>query len=58
MRFLCIHGMGTSAGIFESQIAQVRANLPGQHEFVFVDGIVESRPIEGKGSSSTRWGPD
>lgn len=47
MRFLCLHGMGTSANIFESQLAAVRASIPGQHEFFFLDGQVEGEPLYG-----------
>ena len=48
MRFLCLHGMGTNAQIFEAQLAQIRSQLVGQHEFVFVDGEVECEPAPGK----------
>ena len=48
MKFLCVHGMGTSAAIFESQIAQIRASIPGQHEFVFINGDIETAPVGGK----------
>jgi hypothetical protein len=47
MRFLCLHGMGTSGRIFEAQMAQIQASLPGNHEFVFIDGEVESDPLAG-----------
>lgn len=47
MRFLCLHGMGTNAQIFEAQLARVRSQLVGQHEFVFVNGEVDSAPAPG-----------
>jgi hypothetical protein len=39
--------MGTSANIFESQLAAVRASIPGQHDFFFLDGQVEGEPLYG-----------
>ena len=47
MKFLCLHGMGTSAQIFEAQISQVVGQLVGRHEFVYIDGEIESGPIAG-----------
>jgi len=47
MRFLCLHGMGTNAQIFEAQLAQIRSQLVGQHEFIFPDGEVECEPAPG-----------
>ncbi|KAL7805587.1 serine hydrolase domain-containing protein [Trichoderma aethiopicum] len=46
MRFLCLHGRGTSAQIFELQTARLREQL-SDHEFVFIDGVVETEPSEG-----------
>ncbi|KAH0498067.1 hypothetical protein TgHK011_005345 [Trichoderma gracile] len=46
MRFLCLHGRGTSAQIFELQTARLREQL-SDHEFVFIDGNVETEPSEG-----------
>ncbi|PTB69585.1 hypothetical protein BBK36DRAFT_1156153 [Trichoderma citrinoviride] len=46
MRFLCLHGRGTSAQIFELQTARLREQL-SDHEFVFIDGPVETEPSEG-----------
>ncbi|KAI0483294.1 hypothetical protein GGR56DRAFT_235015 [Xylariaceae sp. FL0804] len=38
MRFLCLHGMGTSGAIFKAQTSAFRAKLPaGAHSFDFVD---------------------
>lgn len=48
MRFLCLHGMGGSSKILEFQLASIRANLPGRHEFVFLDGCVEGDPVYGE----------
>jgi hypothetical protein len=45
--------MGTSAKIFEAQISQVMGQLVGQHEFVFIDGEIESGPIAGNAQSSS-----
>lgn len=47
MKFLCLHGMGTNAQIFEAQLAQIRNQLVGQHEFVFLQGEVETDPAPG-----------
>ncbi|KAJ5260473.1 hypothetical protein N7478_012078 [Penicillium angulare] len=42
MRFLCLHGMGTSSDIFSSQLGVIIADLERLgHEFVFVDGLHE-----------------
>ncbi|KAL6805518.1 serine hydrolase domain-containing protein [Trichoderma sp. SZMC 28012] len=46
MRFLCLHGRGTSRQIFEMQTVRLREAL-SSHEFVFIDGIVETEPSEG-----------
>ncbi|CAJ2512317.1 Uu.00g053320.m01.CDS01 [Anthostomella pinea] len=38
MKFLCLHGMGTSAAIFKVQTSAFRAKLPpGEHTFTFVN---------------------
>ncbi|XPT03477.1 hypothetical protein M3J09_012569 [Ascochyta lentis] len=48
MHFLCLHGMGTSAAIFQSQTSAFRALLDGsQHTFEFVDAPYESAPAHG-----------
>lgn len=52
MKFLCLHGMGTSAKIFEAQLSQVIGRLVGQHEFVYIDGEIECGPIAGNVQSS------
>ncbi|KAF9884472.1 hypothetical protein FE257_001733 [Aspergillus nanangensis] len=45
MRFLCLHGAGTSAEIFEIQSGGITQALEDEgHEFVYVDGRQESEP--------------
>ncbi|GES63114.1 hypothetical protein ATEIFO6365_0014016200 [Aspergillus terreus] len=45
MRFLCLHGAGTSAEIFEIQSGGITQALEDEgHEFVYVDGRAESAP--------------
>lgn len=46
MRFLCLHGRGTNAKIFEMQTARIREALD-DHEFVFIDGPITTVPAEG-----------
>jgi hypothetical protein len=40
--------MGTNGQIFEAQLAQIRSQLVGQHEFFFLDGEVECEAALGK----------
>jgi hypothetical protein len=40
MRFLCLHGYGTSSEIFEQQFASIAKELGEQHEYVYLDGEV------------------
>ncbi|KAL8811417.1 MAG: hypothetical protein Q9223_001940 [Gallowayella weberi] len=47
MRFLCLHGKGTSAAIFKSQTTSFRAKLPPTFTFDFVDGFLSSPPAAG-----------
>ncbi|CAJ2512532.1 Uu.00g055470.m01.CDS01 [Anthostomella pinea] len=47
MRFLCLHGRGTSAKIFEMQTARIRQALGRDHDFVFVNGTVPADPDVG-----------
>ncbi|KAK7752399.1 hypothetical protein SLS62_005552 [Diatrype stigma] len=49
MRFLCLHGRGTCAKIFELQTARLREELQ-DHEFVFFDGPLLTEP--GPGASA------
>ncbi|KAI0837071.1 serine hydrolase FSH [Hypoxylon sp. FL0890] len=44
MRWLCLHGRGTSSQIFEMQTARIREALGREHEFVFVNGTVPTDP--------------
>lgn len=48
MRFLCLHGMGTSGRIFQAQMSQIAAALSGQHEFMYIDGCFETDPLAGR----------
>ncbi|PGH19326.1 hypothetical protein AJ80_04079 [Polytolypa hystricis UAMH7299] len=50
MKFLCLHGMGTSAQIFKAQMAPITAKFEGLHEFVYVDGVIECEAADGVGS--------
>ncbi|KAL8726822.1 MAG: hypothetical protein Q9181_005913 [Wetmoreana brouardii] len=55
MRFLCLHGKGTSAAIFKTQtcnclpalLASFRAKLSNDFSFDFVDGFLPSNPAAG-----------
>ncbi|RAL67674.1 hypothetical protein DID88_008417 [Monilinia fructigena] len=47
MRFLCLHGKGTSAEIFSIQTATFRRLLPPSYTFDFVDGPYTSSPAAG-----------
>lgn len=47
MRFLCLHGKGTSAAIFRSQTAALRPRLPSTYTFDFVDAPFPSDPAAG-----------
>ncbi|KAI1401768.1 serine hydrolase FSH [Hypoxylon fuscum] len=47
MRWLCLHGRGTSAQIFEMQTARIREALGRDHEFVFVNGTISTDPDGG-----------
>ncbi|ELR02382.1 hypothetical protein GMDG_05443 [Pseudogymnoascus destructans 20631-21] len=38
MRFLCLHGLGCNADIFEAQTAQIREQLGDSHTFDFPEG--------------------
>ncbi|KAI0165366.1 DUF341 domain protein [Hypoxylon sp. FL1284] len=42
MRFLCLHGIGTNAKIFETQTAAIRYELGDQHTYRFVEGTLLS----------------
>ncbi|KAL8922363.1 MAG: hypothetical protein Q9208_005216 [Pyrenodesmia sp. 3 TL-2023] len=47
MRFLCLHGKGTSAAIFKSQTTSFRDRLSDDFTFDFVDGFLSSDPAPG-----------
>ncbi|KAI9646562.1 hypothetical protein NHQ30_004557 [Ciborinia camelliae] len=47
MRFLCLHGKGTSAEIFSIQSATFRRLLPSSYTFDFLDGPYTSPPAAG-----------
>ncbi|KAI1253821.1 hypothetical protein MGN70_004216 [Eutypa lata] len=47
MKFLCLHGMGTNASVYEAQLAPIRAQMDPADEFIFVEGLTECRPAEG-----------
>ncbi|KAL2069773.1 hypothetical protein VTL71DRAFT_14452 [Oculimacula yallundae] len=49
MRFLCLHGYGTNSTILEATFAPIRAHLPANWEFQFLDGLVEVPPTPGVG---------
>ncbi|GAB1316524.1 Family of serine hydrolases 3 [Madurella fahalii] len=40
MRFLCLHGLGTNAQIFETQTAALRYELGDSHTYEFVEGTI------------------
>ncbi|KAL1970920.1 hypothetical protein VTN77DRAFT_2754 [Rasamsonia byssochlamydoides] len=44
--------MGTNAQIFEAQLSMIRNQLVAQHEFVFLQGEVETDPAPGIPPSS------
>lgn len=49
MRLLALHGMGTSALIFEAQLSRICATLEDHgHELVFVDGQIECDGAKGE----------
>lgn len=44
MKFLCIHGMGTSALIFETELKKYTEALGCDNEYVFINGAHECGP--------------
>jgi hypothetical protein len=44
MRVLCLHGQGSSAIIFESQLARLIDALPAHYTFDFADAPIECGP--------------
>ncbi|KAH7417570.1 serine hydrolase FSH [Cadophora sp. MPI-SDFR-AT-0126] len=53
MKFLCLHGMGTSSMIFEAELKKYTEVLGVGHEFVFINGFHESGPAAGLPESAT-----
>lgn len=47
MRFLCLHGYGTNSAILEATFAPIRAHLPADWEFEFLEGLAEVPPAFG-----------
>jgi hypothetical protein len=41
MKFLCLHGYGTSSEIFEQQFEGIARVLGESHEYIYLDGEVE-----------------
>ncbi|PWY90344.1 hypothetical protein BO94DRAFT_623146 [Aspergillus sclerotioniger CBS 115572] len=44
MRFLCLHGNGSSARIFDTQLSALQRALGSRYEFVFIQGEFPSDP--------------
>ncbi|KAI1299583.1 serine hydrolase FSH [Xylaria venustula] len=55
MRFLCLHGRGTTAKIFEMQTARIRQALGRSHQFVFANGNVPTPPDAGAAAISDEF---
>ncbi|RAL04852.1 uncharacterized protein BO80DRAFT_210541 [Aspergillus ibericus CBS 121593] len=55
MRFLCLHGSGSSARIFETQLSVLQKALGPRYEFIFLQGEIPSEP--GLGVDGTYPGP-
>ncbi|KAI2602806.1 hypothetical protein GGR54DRAFT_623066 [Hypoxylon sp. NC1633] len=47
MRFLCLHGIGTSASIFETQLSTLCYRLGEHHEYEFIEGSLACPPAKG-----------
>ncbi|KAK2606933.1 hypothetical protein N8I77_005652 [Diaporthe amygdali] len=47
MRFLCLHGIGTSIEIMEAQLSSLRLRLGDTHEYDFVEGPFIWPPARG-----------
>lgn len=52
MRILCLHGYGTSAAIFESQLSAFTDAADANWEFVYLEGEHECQKAQG---SQQRW---
>ncbi|KAI0875890.1 serine hydrolase FSH [Hypoxylon argillaceum] len=55
MRFLCLHGRGTTAKIFEMQTARICQALGRDHQFVFANGNVPAQPDAGAAAISDEY---
>ncbi|EAU32665.1 predicted protein [Aspergillus terreus NIH2624] len=55
MRFLCLHGIGSSAQVFETQLSALTAGLGSRYEFVFLQGDIPSEA--GPGVEGVADGP-
>ncbi|KAI1173241.1 serine hydrolase FSH [Nemania sp. FL0916] len=55
MRFLCLHGRGTTAKIFEMQTARIRQALGRDHQYVFANGNVPTQPDAGAAAISDEF---
>ncbi|KAI1761227.1 serine hydrolase FSH [Hypoxylon sp. FL1150] len=47
MRFVCLHGIGTSASILETQLSTLRYRLGAHHEYEFIEGSLAWPPARG-----------
>ena len=47
MRFLCLHGMGTNAQVFQIQLVSMQAHLQEQHEYYFLEGEADCPAAKG-----------
>jgi hypothetical protein len=48
MKFLCLHGMGTSSMIFEAELKKFTEALGYSNEYFFVDGFHPCGPAAGR----------
>jgi hypothetical protein len=48
MKILCLHGNGMSGAFFEMQTLAFRKLLGDEHEYVFLDGQLESDCVLGR----------
>lgn len=53
MRFLCLHGIGSSAQVFETQLSALTAGLGSRYEFVFLQGDIPSEAGPGESDENT-----
>ncbi|KAI0169917.1 hypothetical protein GGR52DRAFT_552073 [Hypoxylon sp. FL1284] len=55
MRFICFHGNGTNAKVFERQTLRIRESLGRDHEYLFINGPLTTG--QGVGYESISAGP-